>query len=59
MQCPRCNRGRLFRSKRSLLERLLYSRIGLYPWRCNTCSSRQLLQVREDQQRKPDPIWTG
>jgi DNA-directed RNA polymerase subunit RPC12/RpoP len=33
--------------------------MGLYPWRCNTCNSRQMLRVREDQQRKPDHGWMG
>lgn len=59
MQCTKCARGRLFRSKRSLVEKLLHSRIGLYPWRCSVCNSRQLLKVREDQQSRPDPVWTG
>jgi hypothetical protein len=59
MQCPLCNQGRLFRSKRSLLEKLIYSRLGLFPWRCNACNERQMLPVRDDVQSQPDPIWTG
>lgn len=59
MQCPKCNTGRLFRSKRSWMERLLYSRVGLYPWRCNACSCRQMLKLRDDVQSQPDPVWTG
>jgi hypothetical protein len=49
----------LFRSKRTLMERLFYSRMGLYPWRCNACDNRQMLKVRDDMQSKADPIWTG
>jgi hypothetical protein len=59
MQCPKCNKGRLFRSKRTLMERLFYSRMGLYPWRCNACDNRQRMKVRDDLQSKPDPIWMG
>ncbi len=59
MQCPKCSTGRLFRSKRTWVDKLLYSRLGLYPWRCNACRSRQMLSVREDEQSRPDPIWTG
>jgi len=59
MQCPLCTKGRLFRSKRSFMEKLLYSRVGLFPWRCNSCNERQMLPVRDDVQSQPDPIWTG
>lgn len=59
MRCSKCASGRLFRSKRTFLERFLHSRMGLFPWRCNVCSHRILLKVREDQQSRPDPVWTG
>jgi len=49
----------MFRSKQTSFERLLYSRIGLYPWRCAACMSRKMLRAREEQQSKPSPIWTG
>jgi hypothetical protein len=59
MQCPNCNKGRMFRSKQSVLERFVCSRLGFYPWRCNACMSRKRFRVREEQQSKPAPIWMG
>ena len=59
MQCPTCQKGRMFRSKQTSFERLLYSRLGLYPWRCAACMNHKMLRAREEQQSKPSPIWTG
>jgi hypothetical protein len=60
MQCPKCEKGRLFRSKRrGLMERLFYSRVALFPWRCNLCKTRFMLSAREEMQSKADPVWTG
>jgi DNA-directed RNA polymerase subunit RPC12/RpoP len=60
MQCPKCNKGQLFRGKRhGWIERQLFGRLGLYPWRCSYCKERSLLKVREETNEKPSPIWTG
>jgi hypothetical protein len=60
MQCPKCNRGKLFRSKRhGWIERVVFERLGLYPWHCGLCKERSLLKVREETKEKPSPIWTG
>ncbi len=60
MQCPKCNKGQLFRGKRhGWIERQLFGRLGLYPWRCSVCKERSLLKVREETNEKPSPIWTG
>jgi DNA-directed RNA polymerase subunit RPC12/RpoP len=59
MRCPNCSKGRMFRSKQSVFERLVYGRLGFYPWRCHRCSVRKMLRAREEQQNKPSPIWMG
>ncbi len=59
MRCPLCNKGRMFRSKQTTMDRLVFSRLGLFPWRCNACLVRKMLRAREEQQSKPSPIWEG
>jgi len=59
MQCPQCEKGQMFRSKRTMFERLLYSRLGFYPWRCCACGNRKLSRAREESQSKPSPLWMG
>ncbi len=59
MRCPQCEKGRMFRSKQTTFERLLYKRLGFYPWRCAACLNRKLLRAREESQSKPSPVWMG
>jgi hypothetical protein len=60
MQCPKCGKGLLMRTKRKgLLEKHVFWRLGRYPWECNLCKRRVQLTVREEPKTKPSPIWTG
>jgi hypothetical protein len=60
MQCPKCAKGPLVRTKRKgWLEKQVLWRLGRYPWECVLCKRRMLLGVRDEPKVKPSPIWTG
>lgn len=43
LNCPVCHLPKLFREKRSgFLEKMLYPKIGLFPWKCSRCGKKVL-----------------
>ncbi len=45
--CSVCKRGTMRRSTRhGVKERLLWSLLGFFPWRCRMCKHRELLHDR-------------
>ncbi len=45
--CVVCARGKLRRSeRRGILERIVYSLFGYYPWRCTYCRRRTFFRDR-------------